>query len=119
MLISYLPVRVISETNIREHWAKRAKRTKAQRLAGRLAFNYLETDIIKKWPKIIITLTRLAPRKLDDDNLAAGFKHIRDGIADALDIDDGSDRIVWRYNQKKSKGENINYGVIVQADYEQ
>ncbi|MBE0568400.1 MAG: hypothetical protein IH577_01830 [Deltaproteobacteria bacterium] len=50
-----------------------------------------------------VTLTRIAPRALDTDNLASGLKAIRDGVADALEIDDGSSLIEWRYAQEKGK----------------
>ena len=49
----------------------------------------------------VITLTRIAPRPLDSDNLARSFKAIRDGIADALKINDGSKRLTWNYEQRK------------------
>ena len=48
-------------------------------------------------------IKRGSPRKLDDDNLASGFKAVRDGVADWLGIDDGSPRICWQYAQEKSK----------------
>lgn len=53
--------------------------------------------------RVVVTLTRLGPRKLDSDNLAGSFKAIRDGVADALGIDDGSELIQWEYRQEKSK----------------
>ena len=52
---------------------------------------------------LVVTLTRIGARKLDSDNLARSMKAVRDGIADALGIDDGSDRIEWKYAQEKGK----------------
>ena len=52
---------------------------------------------------VAITLTRIAPRVLDYDNLASGLKAVRDGVADALRVDDGSTRIRWRYTQERGK----------------
>ena len=51
---------------------------------------------------VVVTLTRVAPRKLDDDNLTGGFKHIRDGVALAIQMDDkpGSG-VTWQCNQIK------------------
>jgi hypothetical protein len=43
-------------------------------------------------------MTRIAPRGLDDDNLAASFKGVQDGIAWALGIDDR--KIKWTYEQR-------------------
>ena len=52
---------------------------------------------------VAITLTRIAPRVLDTDNLASAMKAVRDGVADALGVDDGSSRLTWRYAQEKGK----------------
>jgi hypothetical protein len=52
---------------------------------------------------VSITLTRIAPRALDTDNLSSGLKAVRDGVADALNVDDGSSHIQWRYAQERSK----------------
>lgn len=56
---------------------------------------------------LTITLTRIAPRKLDGDNLQRSLKAIRDGVADVLRIDDGNERLGWRYEQRPAvKGES-------------
>jgi hypothetical protein len=60
-----------------------------------------------------ITLTRIAPRKLDTDNLTRSLKAVRDGIADALRIDDGNERLSWHYRQEKRKLKE--YSVIVEV----
>ena len=49
-----------------------------------------------------IALTRLAPRLLDSDNAVSALKHVRDGIADALGINDGDEQVVWWYGQEKA-----------------
>lgn len=51
---------------------------------------------------VVVTLTRVAPRALDDDNLAYSFKAIRDGVADGLGVRDNDPRVSWRYEQRKS-----------------
>lgn len=90
-----LPLKIESVANKREHWASRARRTKAHRLAA-LA--------VPSHPlPCVVTLTRVAPRKLDDDNLASGFKALRDGIADRLGVDDGDDRVRFLYRQERGK----------------
>lgn len=48
-----------------------------------------------------VTITRIAPRKLDDDNLAASAKSVRDGIADALGCKDNDPRVSWAYTQER------------------
>lgn len=47
---------------------------------------------------------------MDDDGLAASFKAVRDGIADRLCVNDGSDQIAFKYAQRKSK----QYGVEIE-----
>jgi len=62
------------------------------------------------WPKlggrmpasgVTVTLTRIAPRALDDDGWEAGAKAARDGVADALGIRDNDPRVEWRYAQER------------------
>lgn len=68
--------------------------------------------VLPKSGAVVITLTRIAPRSLDTDNLASALKAVRDGAADALGVDDGSGRIEWRYAHERGKpGE---YGVYVE-----
>jgi hypothetical protein len=49
-----------------------------------------------------ILLVRVAPRRLDSDNNVAAFKHVRDGVTDALGLKDDDDpRLTWAYDQEK------------------
>jgi len=97
-----LPIKTISESNYREHWAVKARRAKKQRTSACL----LAQSVVPLLPKtghMEITLTRIGARKLDSDNLAGSQKHVQDGVADALKIDDGSSRLTWIYKQEKGK----------------
>lgn len=47
-----------------------------------------------------VTLIAVRQKRLDDDNLAGGFKALRDAIAESLGIDDGDERIEWIYRQQ-------------------
>lgn len=83
-----------------------ASRAKTQRSQARLVTRH-ELEEGASWPKGVLALevklTRHAPSKgLDDDNLRSAFKAIRDGIADALRIDDGDRRIRFAYDQKRA-----------------
>ena len=102
-----VPVRLVSESNMREHWAKKATRAKKNRSAAKFwteqKVRYL-SDAIKGGAPLKVTITRIAPGKLDDDNLTGSAKHVRDGIADALGIDDGDPRITWVVEQAKFTG---------------
>ena len=57
-----------------------------------------------------ILLTRIAPCKLDSDNVQRALSAVRDGVADALGINDGSDRLTWTYEQEKQNA----YGVRIE-----
>ena len=49
-----------------------------------------------------VTLIRVGKRLLDDDNLAGAFKHIRDGVAQSLGIDDGDkSKVTWKYQDER------------------
>jgi hypothetical protein len=39
---------------------------------------------------------------LDGDNLQSGFKAVRDGVADWLGVDDGSQLLDWQYRQRSN-----------------
>ena len=108
-----LPLRLVNETNAREHWAARCGRAKTHRqIAGWTA----KPCVLGMSPPYRVMITRIGPRRLDDDNLAASAKHVRDGIADALGIDDGDPRIAWMYDQRRCGPRDVTlegYGVEV------
>ena len=94
------PIATVSETNQREHWAKQYRRRKSQR---RTAY-FLLSNHKPPLPPYIVTVTRISPRKLDGhDNLTSALKATVDGVADYLGMDDGDDRIEWRYGQERGK----------------
>jgi crossover junction endodeoxyribonuclease RusA len=104
-----IKVRTVSEANNREHWGAKARRAKQQRglaaLVIRQAINagYIVPRTIAMSEKTEIKLTRVGKRKLDSDNLARSCKAVRDGIADAIGIDDGDERLEWIYAQEIGK----------------
>ena len=61
-----------------------------------------------------MTITRIAPRQLDTDNLAISGKSLRDSIADRLGVDDNDPLVEWRYAQER--GLHKQYAVRVQID---
>jgi hypothetical protein len=96
-----LPIRLLSEANVRQHWAEKARRARAQRLATWGAVRAAGPGRLR-WP-LDVTITRVAPRALDDDNLRGACKAVRDGIADALGLPSDRDpRVTWLYAQEKS-----------------
>jgi hypothetical protein len=111
-----IPIRTWSEPNLRGHWAKRARRARGQREAARILVRAALAASAGKPPlegnlRLAIRLTRVAMRQMDSDNLAAGLKAVRDGVSDALQMNDGDRRLDWQYAQQKGKrGE---YAVLV------
>lgn len=106
-----IPIATVSESNRRGHWRKHATRHKQQRAIAK-AFTRSWCDAGMKHATFgwTITLVRLSPRLLDDDNLQGALKHVRDGIADAIGINDRKGE--WRYRQLKRKQP----GVLVEID---
>lgn len=99
MLTITLPIKITSPANgSHGHWASDAKRRKDQRT-------------ITKWglmgaPRpplpVVVTLTRIGVRDLDSDNLAGGFKSVRDEVAAWLGCGDSTrDPITWQYTQER------------------
>lgn len=103
------PIRTVSELNSREHWAARYRRRSKQREA----LAWLLKSKPKPKPPADVFLTRIAPRKLDTDNLASAFKALRDQLADWLGIDDGDPCVKWHYDQRK--GEPKEYAVLIEV----
>lgn len=109
----------MSEANNSEHWTKKHRRHKTQKTEIWVKFQ-------NEKPKIslpcIVTLTRIASRKLDDDNLLFAFKYIRDEIADHLvqykgkcaGRSDSDDRLTWVYKQEK--GRVNHYAIRVEVE---
>lgn len=108
MSFTELPLRIESVANKREHWSRKAQRTKLHRMAA---------IAVPAHPlPCVVTLMRIAPRALDDDNLASGFKALRDGIADRLGVDDRDPRVTWRYIQGRGKAKEYAARVWIEPD---
>jgi hypothetical protein len=107
-----VPVKIESSLNLREHWRKRALRTAGERQWARLTLK--EYGCSAPTLPIVVTLTRVAPRMLDGDNLQGGFKAVRDGVADWLGLDDNDKRIEWRYAQRRGAAKE--YAAEIEID---
>ena len=88
-----------SAANLREHTMERARRVAGQRQIGYLLVAANSPPTLP----VTVTITRIAPRALDDDNLAYSAKALRDGIADALGVNDRDPRVSWAYAQERGK----------------
>ena len=107
----YLPLRVVSEANAHTHWRVRQKRAKAQRHA--LAYAWNVSDMPTGHKPTEVTLVRLAPRKLDSDNVVGAFKHVRDEVALLCGFDDRDESVTWSYAQERAP----EYGVRVEVEW--
>lgn len=101
-IVYTIPVYPRSSLNARLHWRARAARTKRERQAARLR---TVSALMPSEPRgaLLVTIERHSSGTLDGDNLQSCLKAVRDGIADALGIDDGSALIDWQYRQAKCK----------------
>lgn len=97
-----LPIKTVSEANCRDHWAVKQRRVKGQRgIAKAATFN---AWTVKHAYPYQIKLTRIGKRLLDDDNLRGAMKAIRDGVAEALRVNDGdANQATWDYAQETGK----------------
>jgi hypothetical protein len=91
-----IPLRLPSLSNVRLHWRAMSSLKKKQKRVTRLV---LSRVIMPPCP-LTITITRIGPMKLDGDNLQASCKYVRDEIARAVGVDDGSDVYTWNYEQR-------------------
>jgi hypothetical protein len=93
-----VPIETKSTSNLREHWTAKKRRTDAQKRA--VAYRMPVRDLE---PVLVVTLTRVASRRLDDDNLRGALKSVRDAVASRLRIDDASPLVAWEYDQEKGE----------------
>jgi hypothetical protein len=61
-----------------------------------------------------VTITRLSPGTLDDDALPASAKHVRDGVADWLGVDDRDPHVEWRYAQQTAPPRSCGVSIRIQ-----
>lgn len=109
-LEALLPLHIHSEGNSTDHWRLKHARHKKQRQWVHHALRGHGLALPAS-----VTMTRLAPRTLDSDNLIFGLKWLRDAVAAELCYDyrpglaDSSPLIAWNYAQAKSP----RYGVLL------
>lgn len=89
------------------HWAVQAKRRREERHNATWGCSGPLTDHRNDLANgslvgVSVQITRIAPRELDDDNLRASAKSIRDGITDALGLKNDRDpKLQWEYAQER------------------
>jgi hypothetical protein len=98
-----VPVKTVSELNRREHWTVRADRTRTHREAAFFAAAFVcgDAELWRRHVPLVVHMTRVGTSRCDSDAVPGACKHVRDGIADWLGIDDGRDDLVtWEYAQE-------------------
>lgn len=96
-------LRVISEQNQREHWAKAKRRHGQQQLAVRIALTAVsdaDRKAIREAKSVRVSFIRLGGRRMDQSNLVGGFKWIEDAVSKWAGVDDGSSRWVPTWSQQ-------------------
>jgi hypothetical protein len=110
--VAQLPLKLESLNHQESGW-KRAKRRELQRATVRnIAGRAIKTIHVP----CKVTITRYAPRDLDDDNLIGSAKSVRDEIAALLGVDDRDPRIEWKYWQQPWFGRYELYGVGINIE---
>ena len=99
MLIE-IPVKTVSTLNTREHFRVAAKRKALHRS---IVKRYMD-NVPRPTLPVIVCLTRYSAGTLDAHvNLPSAFKHVVDGLAVWLGIEDADHRVRWTYEQEKCK----------------
>jgi hypothetical protein len=110
------PFRLPSLANQRfAHWRVRHREMRRHKDVLGHAWRYYviaaRSKALPPFP-VRVTFTRIAPRPLDDDNLAISFKAKRDKLAELLGLrSDNGPEVQWCYAQRK--GAPRYYGVEV------
>ena len=116
MIRIVVPVKAVSLTNQREHWSRRHRRARMERITVWAYWRAVEDLLPDGWSSAAVTLTRIAPRALDvGDNLPAALKSVRDQVAEELGVDDASEKVVWRYAQER--GTPGEYSVWIEISF--
>ena len=111
-----IPLRLVSEANLCCHWTKKHKRKK--KIAALLLCYWPKEKIVLP---CTVTLTRVAPRMLDFDNLVHANKHLFDKICDLLRPGlapgqaDNTDLIEVVYKQEKGKPKEYAVKILIES----
>jgi hypothetical protein len=101
-----VPLHTESESNMHEFWRERQERAKDQN--GTLAL-VLPLKLGRPVSRLAhVTVTRCAKMPLDQQNLDGACKHVVDGIARWLGVDDRDPRVAWGpHRQQPAKQSSV------------
>jgi hypothetical protein len=128
-IIVFVPHKIVSEANNRDHWTKKNKRKIALFWAIKSALCQYNGEFPLP---CIITLERVGKRNLDDDNLAYAFKSVRDFLAKIIiertekalvkpiGCYDSDPRLTWKYEQRTQantfiKNQPLGFWITIEA----
>lgn len=96
------PIRTVSEANQRNAWGTRKRASSQRQTLGMI----LRTHTFKPGSlatPLALRFVRIAPRRLDSDNLARAMKALRDELCRWLGYDDGDERLTFTYDQERGR----------------
>lgn len=98
MIVVDIPILTKTPNGSRGSWAAHAARRRRERQTVRACLSIHRPAALP----VVVTLIRMSPRPLDDDNNVASFKSVRDEVALWLGVDDGprETRVRWLYDQE-------------------
>ena len=126
MLEVWLYVVVKNESNLRDRWGA-VKRAKCHRGATRLGVTAALRRGTRPWVSVphsdlpagvVVLLTRTYSgrgRAMDSDGVARSLKAVRDGVADALGVDDGDVRVTWVTTQERGEKTWVKVSIFERA----
>ncbi len=94
----------VCSPNARVHWSRKSKAAKTYRYACFLLARQAGIQAPKSGALLMLEFVPPDRRRRDDDNLLAMFKAGRDGLADALGIDDNVFATQIRVSKETTKG---------------
>ncbi len=102
-------LRLVSEANQRGAWhAGAARAAKQRKVVGLMLRTRRKVPV-----PCDVTITRIAHRSLDGDNLARAAKAVRDEVAAWLGVDDGDARVTWHVVQATCKPREYAVRIVV------
>ncbi len=90
--------------NARGHWSKKSRAAKKYRADCHLLCKQAGLAMPEGRALLVLEFVPPDKRRRDDDNLLACFKSGRDGLADALGIDDARFVTMLRISEETTKG---------------
>jgi hypothetical protein len=82
-------------TSLRNQAGRRGMQRRLRDRGTQLALELGTKALLARHGALVVRMVRVAPRALDDDNLATAFKRLRDAIAKSTGIHDASERVLY------------------------